>query len=68
MPTRNKVWFKRAMRRLKSERASVYLEYALVTTVTLGVAALAFNPDSWFFKGLGLDYAFREMMIKLPIF
>ncbi len=56
------------MRRLKSERASVYLEYALVTTVTLGVAALAFNPESWFFKGLGVDFAFREVLIKLPIF
>ena len=59
---------KRVRRRLASERASVYLEYALVSSVTIGVAALAFNPDSWFFKGLGLDYAFREMMIKLPIF
>ena len=59
---------KRLKRRLLSERASVYLEYALVTTVTLGVAALAFNPESWFFKGLGVDYAFREVMIKLPIF
>ena len=58
----------RLKRRLLSERASVYLEYALVTTITLGVAALAFNPESWFFKGLGVDYAFREVMIKLPIF
>ena len=58
----------RLKRRLLSERASVYLEYALVTTVTLGIAALAFNPESWFFKGLGVDYAFREAMIKLPIF
>ncbi len=51
-----------------SERGSVYLEYALVTSLTLGLAAVAFNPESWFFKGIGLDYAFREMMIKLPIF
>ena len=51
-----------------SERASVYLEYALVSSVAIGVADLAFNPDRWFFKGLGLDYAFREMLIKLPIF
>jgi len=58
----------RLKRRILSERASVYLEYALVTTVTLGIAALAFNPESWFFKGLGVDYAFREVMIKLPIF
>ncbi|MBP1589983.1 MAG: hypothetical protein ILO10_07310 [Kiritimatiellae bacterium] len=46
----------------------MYLEYALVASITLGVAALALNPDSWLFKGLGLDYAFREMLIKLPIF
>ncbi len=59
---------RRFRRRIASERASVYLEYALVTSVTLGLAALLLNPDSWFFKGLGLDYAFREMMIKLPIF
>ena len=59
---------KRFRRRLASERGSVYLEYALVTSLTLGLAAIAFNPDSWFFKGLGLDYAFREMIIKLPIF
>lgn len=58
----------RLRRRLASERASVYLEYALVTSATLGVAVLAFNPDSWFFKGLGVDFAFREVLIKLPIF
>ncbi len=60
--------FRRIRRRLASERASVYLEYALVSSVMLGLAAVMLNPDSWFFKGLGLDYAFREMMIKLPIF
>ena len=59
---------KRIRRRLASERASVYLEYALVTSVMLGVAAVMLNPDSWFFKGLGLDYEFREVLIKLPIF
>ncbi len=58
----------RLRRRLSSERGSVYLEYALVTSVTLGAAVLAFNPDSWFFKGLGVDFAFREVLIKLPIF
>ena len=59
---------RRIWRRLESERGSVYMEYALVTSLTLGLAAVAFNSDSWFFKGLGLDYAFREMIIKLPIF
>ena len=60
--------FRRIRRRLVSERASVYLEYALVTTVTLGIAAVLLNPESWFFKGLGFDYAYREVLIKLPIF
>ena len=59
---------RRARRRIASERASVYLEYAMVTSVTIALALLAFNPDSWFFKGLGLDYEFREVLIKLPIF
>ena len=56
------------MRRLASERASVYLEYSLVAPLTFAVAALMLNPESWLFRGLGLDYAFREVMIKLPIF
>ena len=59
---------RRARRRIASERASVYLEYAMVSSVTIALALLAFNPDSWFFKGLGLDYEFREVLIKLPIF
>ena len=58
----------RIRRRIASERASVYLEYALVTSIMLAVGAAAFNPESWFFKGLGVDYAFREVVIKLPIF
>ena len=60
--------FRRIRRRLASERGSVFLEYALVSSITLGVAALALNPDSMFFKGLGIDFAFRELLIKLPIF
>ncbi len=59
---------RRFRRRIASERASVYLEYALVTSITLAIAVAAFNPESWFFKGLGVDYAFREMLIKLPVF
>lgn len=59
---------RRIRRLLASERGSVYLEYALVSSLTLGVAAVLLNPESYFFKGLGLDYSFREMLIKLPIF
>ncbi|MBP5787539.1 MAG: hypothetical protein J6Y19_06975 [Kiritimatiellae bacterium] len=46
----------------------MYLEYALVTCITLGIAAVSLNPDSWFFKGLGYDYTIREWLIKLPLF
>ena len=58
----------RMKRRLASERASVYLEYALVTSVTVALAALLLNPSSFLFRGIGLDYEFREALIKLPIF
>lgn len=60
--------FGRIKRRLASDRGSVFLEYALVTCVTLGVAALLLNPKSMFFQGIGYDYAIREWLIKLPIF
>ena len=59
---------KRFRRRLASERGSVYLEYALVTTVTLAIAMVLLNPESQLFAGLGYDYEFREALIKLPIF
>ena len=59
---------RRFRRRIASERASVYLEYALVSLIVFAVAAAAFKPDSWFFKGIGVDYTFREVLIKLPIF
>ena len=58
----------RFKRRIASERGSVYLEYALVTSLTLGIAALLINPSSQIFAGLGWDYEFREALIKLPIF
>ena len=60
--------FRSARRRIASERASVYLEYAIVSCVMIVFAVAAFNPESWFFKGLGVDYSFREWLIKLPIF
>ena len=60
--------FGRIKRRLASDRGSVFLEYALVSCVTLGLAALLLNPDSMFFKGIGYDYSIREWLIKLPIF
>jgi len=58
----------RFKRRLMSERGSVYLEYALVTSLTIGLAAVLLDPSSSIFAGIGYDYTFREVLIKLPIF
>ena len=60
--------FRRISRRLKSERASVYLEYALVSCITLLLSVAMLRNDSWFFRGLGFDFAMREFFIKFPIF
>ena len=60
--------FRNARRRIASERASVYLEYALVTCVTYMLAALLLSPDNLLFVGIGYDYSFREWLMKLPIF
>ena len=52
-----------------SERGSVYLEYALVASITVGLATLFLNPsNSRLFTGIGFDYATREVLMKLPIF
>ena len=59
--------FRRFSRRLASERASVFYEYAIVSSVTVALALLMLNPDSWLFRGLGFDFAIREFLIKFPI-
>lgn len=60
---------KRFRRRLKSERGSVYLEYALVAFITVGIATLLLDPEkSRLFTGVGIDYETRELFMKLPIF
>ena len=60
---------KRFRRRLKSERGSVYLEYALVASITVGLATLLLDPTkSRLFTGVGIDYETREFFMKLPIF
>lgn len=58
----------RAWRRISSERASVYLEYALLTAMIFAVAVAAFSPTSTINEVLGQDLAFREVLIKMPIF
>lgn len=58
----------RFKRRLVSERGSIYLEYVLISFMTLGVAALLLDPSGMLFRGIGYDFAFREAIMKLPIF
>lgn len=59
---------KRAWRRLESERGSVYAEYAIIVSLITLVAVSAFLPGSAINEGIGSDYTFREVLIKLPIF
>ncbi len=54
--------------RIASDRGSVYLEYALVGTLVFVGAISAFAPGSLINEALGSDWAFREILIKLPIF
>lgn len=61
--TKNRLW-----RRLRSDRGSAYLEYALVQFLVVFVAVAAFTPGSVINEAVGSDYTFREILIKLPIF
>ncbi len=54
--------------RIVSDRGSVYLEYALVGMLVFVGAISAFAPGSIVNEALGSDWAFREILIKLPIF
>lgn len=54
--------------RIVSDRGSVYLEYALVGMLVFVGAISAFAPGSVINEALGSDWAFREILIKLPIF
>ena len=58
----------RAWRRLDSDRGSVFLEYALLSSLVFVVAIEAFAPGSAINTALGADFHFRELLIKLPIF
>lgn len=55
-------------RRLKSDRGSVFAEYAYLTAVVTIVAIAAFKPDSAINEMIGADYNMRQLLIKLPIF
>ena len=54
--------------RIASDRGSVYLEYALVGMLVLVGAISVFAPGSVVNEAIGSDWAFREILIKLPIF
>ena len=60
--------FNRFWRRIRSERGSAYLEYALVQVLIFFVAIAAFTPGSVINEAFGSDLNFREVLIKLPIF
>lgn len=58
----------RGWRRVESERGSVFLEYALLSAFVTLVAISAFTPGGIVNEGVGADYSFREIVMKLPIF
>jgi len=51
-----------------SNRGSAYLEYAVVATVVMLVASMAFRPGSAVNSAFGADFATREILLKLPLF
>lgn len=55
-------------RRLKSDRGSVFAEYAYLTAAVTLVALSAFSPDSKINEMIGADYNMRQLFIKLPFF
>ncbi len=60
---RKKLWH-----RLMSDRGSTYMEYAMLTAMVFVGAIAAFSPGSFAFRALGADFAFRSLLIRLPIF
>ena len=60
--------WKRALRKLGSERGSVYMEYALLSCLVLLTAFAAFAPGSIIYRNIGRDYLVRTVFMKLPLF
>ncbi len=54
--------------RVASDRGSTYMEYAMLTAMVFVGAIAAFSPGSFAFRALGADFAFRSLLIRLPIF
>ncbi len=63
-----KSFFRRLRHRVMSERGSTYMEYAMLTSMVFIGAIAAFSPGSVAFRALGADFAFRSLIIRLPIF
>ena len=58
----------RFVRKIVSDRGSVFAEYAMLTAAVTLVAIAAFAPDSPVNEAIGCDYNTREFLIKLPLF
>ena len=59
---------RRWARRVSAERGSAFLEYCLLTALVFLAVMTVFAPGSFAFRALGADFAFRQMLIRLPIF
>ena len=52
-----------------AELGSVYLEYALVASITVLLATILLDPSkSRLFTGVGMEFEMREIFMKMPIF
>lgn len=56
----------RIVRKIVSDRGSVFAEYAMLTAAVTLVAISAFAPNSVINKAIGCDYFLREIFIKMP--
>jgi len=62
----------RGVNRVRSDRGSVFLEYALLSSVIVPIAISVFTPlifpDAWAGAYFGDDFMIRDALIKLPFF
>lgn len=63
MTAKDRLWA-----RVKSDRGSVFLEYAMLSCLVTTVALAAFAPGSWVNWALGCDFKTRQFFIKFPFF
>ncbi len=65
---RMKAFLRKLHRRAVSDRGSVFLEYCLLSSAVFLVAVVSFSPGSNAFRAIGADFAFRSLLMRLPIF